>query len=120
MEITKALVIEDDGHGSTTSPAMVVFSIQPEPTTPSSASLSSSPRTLGCRDYPRRRPFKHVKKAPHNMKTEDAKHRPSRMSVTRLHRQRSNVAPMIHDQLDEKSMELDAKTKMGGHHADDT
>jgi hypothetical protein len=57
MEITKALVIEDDGHGSTTSPAMVVFSIQPEPTTPSSASLSSSPRTLGYRDYLRRRPL---------------------------------------------------------------
>jgi hypothetical protein len=60
-----------------------------------------------------------VKKAPHNLKTEDAKHRPSRMSVTRLHWQRSNVAPMIHDQLDEKPMELDATPKMGGHHADD-
>jgi hypothetical protein len=61
-----------------------------------------------------------VKKVPHNLKTEDAKHRPSRMSVTWLHRQRSNIVPMIHDQLDEKPMELDAKTKMGGHHADDT
>jgi hypothetical protein len=87
MEITKALVIEVDGHGSMMSPAMVVFSIQLKPTTPSSASLSSSPRTLGCRDYLRCHPFKHVKKAPHNLKTEDAKHRPSRMSVTRLHRQ---------------------------------
>jgi hypothetical protein len=41
------------------------------------------------------------------------------MSVTWLHRQRSNIAPMIHDQLDEKPMELDVTPKMGGHHADD-
>jgi hypothetical protein len=60
-----------------------------------------------------------VKKVPHNLKMEDTKHRTSRMPATWLHRQRSNVASMIHDQLDKKPMELAMTRKMGGHHADD-
>jgi hypothetical protein len=82
------------------------------------ARLLGLPETSAAIDRYTSSPFKHVKKVPHNLKAEDAKHRPSRMSATWLHRQRPNIAPMIHDSLEEKPMELAATPKMGNH-ADD-